>query len=168
MNQRIELSFVGSRASWTSRAIELFSAGPVCHVDAVEPTSGLLWGARFDKVGGKPRGFWGRDPRYIKKETTHVVVSIPCTDGQLQRFWKATRAAQGTPYDWEGIFAFANGSDWHKRGTLFCSEAQRDHLVVAGIFPKTYFSHGNKTTPVTLLDSITARNDTVILERKGC
>ena len=164
----VELSFIGSKSSLTSRAIQLFSAGPVSHVDAVEPLTGLLWCARFDKVGVRPRGFWPRPASYIAKETIHVVIRIPCTAVQQRKFWEITRKAQGTPYDWRGILAFGFGQNWHKRGTAFCSEAQRDHLQAAGILPKDFFERGYKTTPMMLLTALTARDDTKIVLRQGC
>lgn len=163
----IHLSFVGSKASLTSRLIELFSAGPVSHVDAIEPTTGLLWGARFDKVGGKPSGFYGRPASYIEKETTRVIVAIPCRRTQQDGFWAAAHASEGEPYDWEGIVSFGLGGSWHKRGTAFCSEKMRELLVGQAILPARPFDQGYKTTPKDLLDEVAARNDTKILYTKG-
>lgn len=167
LKSEVQLSFVGSNASLTSRAIEIFSAGDVSHVDAIDPVTGLLWGARYDKVGGKPRGFYGRPASYIAKETTHIIIAIPCTPPQFADFWKVTHGAEGMGYDWVGILAFSFGQNWHQRGKEFCSEAQRDHLLSAGILPKDFYAKGSKTTPMELLVALTARNDTAIVMRKG-
>lgn len=166
----VRLSFIGSRASLTSWAIQLFSAGPVSHVDAVERGTGLLWGARFDRVGGQPRGFYPRPASYIAAETVHIVVELPCTPEQQAAFWAVTRRAKGEEYDWRGVLGFALDDDWHRRGTAFCSEIQRDHLQdpEVGIFPPRFFGPAWKTTPMELLLACTARNDTVIVSRKGC
>lgn len=168
LDHAVKLSFVGSNVSYTSLAIEVFSAGPVCHVDAIEPITGLLWGARFDLVGGKPRGFYGRPASYIAAETARVVVAIPCTREQLEGFWRAAHQSEGEKYDWLGIVGFGTGENWHSKGKAFCSEKQRELLAGQKILPAKFFAKAWKTTPMGLLESLTARNDTVIVLRKGC
>jgi hypothetical protein len=164
----IKFSFVGSKTSATSRVIEVFSAGPICHVDAIEPGTGLLWGARFDKVGGQPRGFYPRPPSYIVKETCQIVIGVAATKDQEARFWAATRKAEKQKYDWLGILAFGFGANWHRRGERFCSEAQYDHLIDAGVIARRLFEKANKITPMTLLTSLADRPTTKILLRRGC
>jgi hypothetical protein len=165
---QIELSFVGSGVSLTSLAIELFSAGPVSHVDAVEPLTGLLWGARYDKVGGKPRGFYGRPASYIEHEQTRVVIGIPCTADQSSKFWAATHRAEGEGYDWQGIVGFGSvAGTLHRRGRVFCSEAQYDHLEAAGLIAPRLFVRAWRITPMALLTSLADRLSTKVLLLKG-
>lgn len=160
-------SYVGSKASLTSRAISLKTDGPVSHVDWIEPVTELLWGARFDKVGGAPRGFYPRPVSYIAKETVRVVVALPCTRHELDRMRSVTHRDKGTPYDWLGIFGIGLDEDWHTRGARFCSEAQALHGEESGLTGQL-FGAAWHVSPMALLLAHTAIKGHVIVSRRGC
>jgi hypothetical protein len=148
----ISLQFVAERALG-SAAIGWFSAGHLSHVDAVLP-DGLLFGARSDRVGGRPSGTWARPPGYLRF-SRRVVATLPASEEQ-HALWRAFLAAQtGKPYDWRALWGFVFNRDWRQEDSWICSELQARALEVAGLVPPLYLA-ANKITPVALALAISA------------
>ena len=91
------------------------------HVDC-QFDDGTLWGARSDKIGGKPRGVWGRPPDYEKPQ--HLTIyGIPCTMLQKQSYEAFYVSQEGKPYDWRAIVNnFGFGYDFRTTDHWFCSD----------------------------------------------
>lgn len=117
------------------------------HVDIIRP-DGRLQGARSDKIGGALRGVQIRTPFYEKWDR-RVVMTLPATSYQEQRFWEFADAQLGKPYDWRAIVAFAIERDWRDPDSWFCSEYGAACLEESGILPKLYVAE-NKITPEAL------------------
>jgi len=148
----ISLQFVAERAL-TSRAVGWFSAGHLSHVDAILP-DGMLFGARSDRVGDRPRGVWARPPGYLRF-SRRALASLPASDEQYA-LWLAFLAAQtGKPYDWRAIWGFVLNRDWRREDSWICSELQARALEIAGIVPPLYLA-ANKITPVALALAVSA------------
>jgi hypothetical protein len=140
----IKLQFV-REAALSSQAIAWFSAGHLSHVDAVLP-DGRLLGSRDDLVGGKPRGVYIRPPGYAKF-VKRVLMTIPATDEQEQRFYDFLFDQIGKPYDFEALWAFVVNRNWREPDSWICSELQSAAGEAAGILPELYLA-ANKITPV--------------------
>lgn len=130
-----------------SSLIAWFSAGDLSHVDCILP-SGLLLGARSDKVGGKPAGVQYRPPDYAKFVRV-VRFSIPTTQEQTDKFYDFLFHQLGKPYDNSTILGFISGRNWREQDSWICSELQAAALEAAGIVGPLYLS-ANKITPVAL------------------
>lgn len=93
------------------------------HVDCVFD-DGVLWGARFDHMGGKPSGVWGRPADYGKDQIEHnTVYALPCTILQRESYHAFYKSQEGKPYDWRAIVNnFGLGYDWRTPDHWFCSD----------------------------------------------
>jgi hypothetical protein len=146
------LQFVAER-DIGSAVIGWFSAGHLSHVDAVLPDE-TLFGARSDRVGGRPRGTWARPPGYLRF-SRRALATVPASAEQYA-LWREFLAAQtGKPYDWRAIFGFVVNRDWRQEDSWICSELQARALEFAGIVPPLYLA-ANKITPVALALAVSA------------
>jgi hypothetical protein len=148
----IRWQFVGED-NLSSRTISLFSAGHFSHVDCLLD-DGTLFGARSDKVGGKPPGVQIRTPDYAPF-SLKVVFSLNTTILQEQSFHAFLYSQEGKPYDKEAIWAFAFNRDWRKKDSWICSELQAAALESADMTPALYLA-ANKITPVSLALALSA------------
>jgi hypothetical protein len=115
----VKLAFV--RGKGCSSGIIGRLTGFFSHVDC-EFCDGTLWGARSDKVGGKPAGVWGRPPDYEKWED-RTVFAIPCTTLQRESYHAFYVSQEGRPYDWRAIVNnFGLGYDFRTPDHWFCSD----------------------------------------------
>lgn len=140
----IQLQFV-CEAAISSRAIAWFSQGHFSHVDAILPDGNLL-GARDDSVGGQPSGVRIRPPGYAKF-TKRVIMTVPTTQDQADKFYGFLQAQLGKPYDSEAIWAFVLNRNWREDDSWICSELQSAAGEAAGALPRLYLA-ANKITPV--------------------
>ena len=140
----IQLQFV-CESALSSAAIAWFSQGHFSHVDAVLADGSLL-GARSDSVGGSPPGVRIR-PKDYAKFSTKVVMSVPATPDQAEKFYKFLTAQVGKPYDSKAIWAFVVNRNWRETDSWICSELQSAAGEAAGITPSLYLA-ANKITPV--------------------
>lgn len=113
------LSFVRGRgfsSGCISRLTGFFS-----HVDFQAP-DGTLWGARSDRVGGKPAGVQQRPDDYEKWDH-RTVYALPCTTLQRESFQAFYKSQEDKPYDWRAIVNnFGLGYDWRTPDHWFCSD----------------------------------------------
>ena len=115
----ITLQFVMGRGP-VSRAIALFSAGLLSHVDAVLP-DGRLLGARSDRLDGIPPGARIRPPKYETWEAT-TCRPLDAPAEKQSAFWDFLFGEVGKPYDHTAIWGFAVGRNWRAPDSWFCSE----------------------------------------------
>jgi uncharacterized protein YycO len=141
----IRLQFV-RQAALSSDIIAWFSQGHFSHVDAILPDETLL-GARNDSVGGQPPGVRIRPPDYTPF-SLRVVMAVPCSESQAERYYSFLHSQVGKPYDTEAIWAFAFGRDWREQDSWICSELQTAAGEACGAFPSLYLA-ANKITPVS-------------------
>lgn len=132
----------------SSQLIAAFSAGHLSHVDCLLP-SGLLLGARSDRVGGVPAGVRIR-PQSYANFTRVEVMDVPSTAQQTRAFHRFLIKQIGKPYDHQAIFAFALNRDWREDDAWICSELQAAALEHAGVFRSPLYLAANKITPVAL------------------
>jgi uncharacterized protein YycO len=129
----------------SSQAIAWFSQGHLSHVDAIMPDNTLL-GSRSDSVGGQPPGVRIRPPDYAKF-ANRMVMTIPATYDQTNKFYDFLRSQLGKPYDTEAIWAFVINRNWREDDSWICSELQSAAGEQSGIVPPLYLAT-NKITPV--------------------
>lgn len=134
----ITIQFVcGTQIS--SRMIAWFGAGEFSHVDAVLH-GGMLIGARFNSIGGRPPGVWIRPPGY-DTWVRRIVMEVPATPEQTKKFYAFMLAQQGKPYDHAAIWGFIIGRDWREDDSWICSEcvtAAGEASVLPKLFSPTY------------------------------
>jgi hypothetical protein len=147
----IKVQFI-SGTSWTSRAIEWFSAGGFSHVDAVLPDGDLL-GARSDNIGGG-KGVLIRPASY-EEWAQRKIFTLVATHGQEAMFRRFLNEQLNKPYDHTAIWGFATGRDWREADSWFCSELIAAALEYSGALPVLY-SPVNKVTPATLATVLSA------------
>jgi hypothetical protein len=136
-----------------SQGIALFSAGHFSHCDCLLE-DGTLFGARSDKVGGKPAGVQIRTPDYASF-SSKVVFSLECTILQRESYHAFLASQEGMPYDKQAIWAFAFNRDWREKDSWICSELQAAALESADLTPPLYLA-ANKITPVALALALSA------------
>ena len=143
----IQLQFIGGE-DLSSRAIGWFSSGHLSHVDAVMP-DGTLFGARSDKVGGRPPGVQARAASYTNGVKRKIRFSILTTPPEELQFYGFLQKQAGRPYDYEAILGFMFARDWRETDSWICSELIAAALEKAQIVPPLYLA-ANKITPVAL------------------
>jgi hypothetical protein len=156
-------------SGFSSRLIEL--SGEYSHVDTViaptpaplkgfgtasvkmegehipyDPGELRLYGARSDRVGGKPSGVWDRQP-YSK--CPYKDLSLEVTPIQYLDYWKFLWEQRGRPYDWRAILAFAIERNWQEEDSWYCAELKLAALLKAKIMPSLVVKP-NKIFPTTL------------------
>lgn len=192
----VALQFVAER-DIGSAVIEWFSAGHVSHAESIIdaaaldimrrrlgvregspwtivrsgktlgwPQAGWFYGARSDRVGGMPPGVWPRPPNYAVF-SRRVVMTIPATDEQVERYWQWAADQLGKPYDWLAIIAFLPGRNWRSEGRWYCSEEVTRDLEVATIFQRASMPP-NKVTPNALALAVSVRPGVTVQEMTGC
>jgi len=132
--------------NFASETIAWFSQGHLSHIDAMTD-SGEFWGARDDKVGGKPPGVQKRPTDYLKP-SYQVIFTIPSTELQEQSFWAWWESQEGKPYDSEAIWGFAFDRNWTQPGWWICSAAAIASLQSVDLIPFDLYLPPNKITPV--------------------
>ena len=120
----------------------------------------MLLGARSDTIEGIAPGVRVRPAWYAPFVET-VLLEIPCTQAQAQRFWAFLEVQLGKPYDKRAIWGFALGRDWREPDSWICSELQAAALEAACIAPRLYL-RANKITPVALALAVSALGGRVI------
>lgn len=117
-----------------SRIIGWFGGGGYAHADVIT-REGFLRGARDDRIGGKPAGFYDRPSDYLNGTLLKATVfNIPVTDAQEKKYWEFSDAQLGRPYDSRGILGIAFGErNWHDPSAWFCSEEIAANCEYAGI-----------------------------------
>ncbi len=129
----------------TSSLISWFGGGGYSHVDVITP-KGLLRGARSDRIGHKPAGYWDR-PLSYDDWVKITVFDLSCTPTQEKRYWEFSNAQMRKPYDSRGILGFVFGKrDWREDDSWFCSEEVCANAEYAEIFP-TMYEHANRVDP---------------------
>jgi len=132
---------------FTSRAIGYFGGDYYSHVDIILP-NGRLFGARSDRVGGRPPGVWDRPPNY-EQWAARCIIQLGCTTDQYSKFYATAVAQTGKPYDHLAIVAFALNRNWRESDSWICSELGAYCLEQAGICHKLVLP-ANKVTPGAL------------------
>lgn len=142
----------------TSRLIRYFTIGPYSHVDVRAP-DGKWWGARSDKCGGVPRGFWPRPANYDPDPVQLFTIEV--TQAEHDKFWFAVRAMRTLPYNWVALVAMAlprvaRALDrWGFGGGVFCSDAMTLALEKANVFAS--FVNADTVTPTEFALMLCAR-----------
>lgn len=144
-------------SGWASAGIAIFSAGHLSHVDLVLP-DGRLLGARSDSVGDAPPGVRVRPAGY-EDWSMRVLVELPATPKQAQKFYDFAMLQVGKRYDHLAIFAFALNRSWRDTEAWFCSDMLMACLEHAGLCPHLYLPT-NKITPVAAATVMTALGGT--------
>lgn len=144
-----------------SKAIAIFSAGHLSHVDAVMP-NGKLLGARSDNVGGGD-GVLER-PYPYEKVAKIVLYQIQANPNQEASFYRFIQDQLGKPYDKLAIFAFAINRNWRDDDAWYCSELQTAALEEAGILNKDLYLKANKITPVMLANLVSDLPNAKLIE----
>lgn len=134
-------------AAWTSRAIAVFSAGHLSHVDVKMP-SGKLLGARSDNVGGGDGVLERPDPYEQVAKVAYFEIDV--TDDRATTFYRFLYAQLGKRYDHLAIFAFIINRNWHDDDAWYCSELVAAALEAAGVLTNRLYLTSNKITPVVL------------------
>lgn len=152
-----------------SRLIRYFTIGPYSHVDVLGP-DGRWWGARSDKCGGEPRGFWPRPADYDPDPVQLFTIRV--TSEQHAYFWFRLYSLKTLPYDWVALVAMgfpriARLLKRWRRG-VFCSDAQTLCCRYARIFGKM-FEKADTVTPTEFALMLCARGAKIskVIENYG-
>jgi hypothetical protein len=131
----------------SSRAIAWFGGGLYSHIDFRE-SDGSYTGARADRIGGQPPGYFTRPADYIpaRKLLRTLFLTLSVTAEQARAFRIASNLKLHAPYDRSAIWGFLLGRNWRDPGSWECAEAQADSCEKAGIFAPLILST-NKITP---------------------
>lgn len=129
-----------------SRAIARFSGGHLSHAEAMRD-DGQVWGARDDRVGGKPPGVQLR-PNDYASFAYQIIYTIPTTELEEQSFWAWWESQEGKPYDSRAILGFAFDKSWHDSGAWICSAAVTNALQSIDLIAWDLYLPPNKITPV--------------------
>jgi len=135
----VQLQFVLGR-QLSSRLIAWWGQGYSgwSHVDAVLP-DGRLMGARSDRVGGQPAGFYPRPPWYEGREGWLRVrrLALPVS-ANVEGVWvDSLMRKNGAAYDQTDILGLIIGRPLMEQGHWICSAAQLDTLREIGIARRT-------------------------------
>lgn len=142
----------------SSRLIGWFGAGYYSHIDVVTPT-GLLRGARSDRVGGKTEGVEDRPQNYEKWDRC-TRFTFRVTPLQYHRFWAYSDMQIGKPYDSHGLIdTFLFGRNWRDDSMWWCSELFAMTCEVASIW--TLPSTARSVTPGDCVDLLVGRNSVI-------
>lgn len=118
----------------------------VSHVNVVTP-DGKLLGAL------QKGGVQIRQPNYDKWKI-QILVLVPVTDEQYDKFWAFVNSKVGAKYDEKGILGIAFGNNLQNKSEFFCSELQAAGIKEAGI--ATIAKDASKIDPDTLRLILTA------------
>nr|WP_294525704.1 hypothetical protein [uncultured Rhodopila sp.] len=94
---------------------------PFSHVDLILPEG--LWGARSDRIGGKPPGVQCRPEGYGNKEWIYryrMTKMVP--DEQADKLYSIARSQEKKPYDKLAILSFIIQRNWRDDDSWICSE----------------------------------------------
>ena len=131
----------------SSSAIAWFGGGGYSHIDVVT-TDGWLRGARHDRIGNKPSGYFDRPPDYGNDVwIRRTLFALEITAAQYVAYWSFSRQQLGKPYDDRGIWGFALGKrDWREDDSWFCSEEVAANLEYAQLI-NPLFEGTNRVDP---------------------
>lgn len=116
-------------SSW---GIAYWGGGGWSHVDMIDD-DGQWWGARSDKVGGQPAGFYPRPPDYETHIKDLMILRLEVSVVQHSNFWVKAKQIKGDPYNVRGILGFALDNNWTEKKHYFCSQASAALKRHAGI-----------------------------------
>ena len=128
---------------WDSKVIEYCTRSWCSHVEAIE-NGFCTYGAMLDG-GVKARQFSDKTYASVSK---FEVWNIPCTQDQVDKFWKFLLDQNGKPYDWRAIVSFGLGErDWQEPDSWFCSELQVAAGLAAGFWSIPSETHIDRIDP---------------------
>lgn len=132
--------------SLVSHLIEWKGDSEISHVNVVTPEGKLLGALMAD-------GVKVRDFNYAKF-ALQILVIVPVTDTQYEKFWASVSSRLGEQYDKAGIVGIATGENISGPGTMFCSELQAKAIQDAQII--WIAKDASKIDPETLRLLVTA------------
>jgi hypothetical protein len=88
-----------------------------------------------------------------------LVVHVPATPDQTDKFYAFLRDQIGKPYDDKAVIGLGLGRDWRSPDSWFCSELDAAALCACGIFPPHLADELNHVTPRDLLLILSGRAD---------
>jgi len=159
----LTMSLIGG-VGLISGGIKRLSFGPLSHVDAEDPVTGWLFGARSDKVkrpevvpsgivvpDGKkiPAGCQWRPPGYYGRVKKHVTMTLQVPRAVHDAYWAFLKDQRGKPYNAWGIVGMLLNEDWRAPDSWFCSELQGRAGEVSNLYP-TLFTPTDRVTPVEI------------------
>jgi uncharacterized protein YycO len=126
---------------FSSRLIE-WRSDDWSHTATVLPDGSIL-DSRSDVVAASrqgeyfPAGVQIRPRGYLDGEPKWVLIEIPCTSEQRERFHEIALSQVGKPYDFAGIWQFITGGikdrNWRDESAWYCTELHVWALEQAGI-----------------------------------
>lgn len=151
MKLTFRLTSQNDPCSW---AIQRFSAGKGSHIGFMLDHDRYELGARFDKVGGKPRGVEVRPAQYARfASETYIDLDVTPAQEFACKMFLVDQLHK--PYDWEAIVGFATGRNWRDDNAWICSELIAAGLEHSGLVHPLYLDN-SKITPVACALLLTA------------
>lgn len=141
----ITFQFVRGTA-FVSHLIEWKGDSEISHVNVVTPEGKLLGSLMNGGVQVRAADY--------DKFALQIRVTIPATDEQYDKFWRAIYSHVGEKYDRAGIVGIALGENVSGPGTVFCSELQAKAIQEANII--WIAKDASKIDPETLRLLVTA------------
>lgn len=136
------------------------SGQEIAHAEAVM-LGGTVIGA-YAEGGVEERGLDYDGGKYRHE----VMVGLAASDAMTASFEHYLRACVGEPYDYTGLFEFAElAIDGHIKHRVFCSALMDDALRGCGYFARPLPVPAHKVNPLFLQQMLYVRPDIILLER---
>lgn len=147
----IQLQF-STDSSLEAALIRAYCHSWCSHVDVLLPDKTFLGSTSDGGVKIRPANY--------SNFTQTLVVNIPCTDDQTQKFNQFCWAQLGKPYDWTALFAMVSGGHtWDRGSAWYCSELITAGLQRAGIVKRKLALRSDRIDPGDLLFLLSALFD---------